>query len=114
MREIAASGDVGPDERNRISDAILETFSNEFGGSAPYGSPAPDMRATRREALSPIPVLEGIDVTKLLILVRETERWRDYMLNLGYELNQLTEMKVKCSDATIKVRRLVHNFEERM
>ena len=36
------------------------------------------------------------------------------MFNLGYELNQLKTMKTMCEDATIKVRRLVHNFKEKM
>ena len=36
------------------------------------------------------------------------------MYNLGYELYQMTKMQVICSDNTIKVRRLVHNFKEKM
>ena len=47
-------------------------------------------------------------------LVRESERWRNCMYNLGYELTQMTKMQVLCSDNTIKVRRLVHNFKEKM
>ena len=36
------------------------------------------------------------------------------MMAMGYELNQMKKMRTLCSDATIKVKRLVHNFEERM
>lgn len=43
-----------------------------------------------------------------------SERWKDYMLSMGYELHQLNQMLTMCEDATIKVRRLVHNFKERM
>lgn len=36
------------------------------------------------------------------------------MFNLGYELNQMKKMLVKAEDATIKVRRLVRNFKDKM
>ena len=36
------------------------------------------------------------------------------MFNLGYELNQMKKMKVMCEDATIKVRRLLKNFRDRI
>lgn len=55
-----------------------------------------------------------IDTDELHHLVLMTEKWRGYMLNMGYELKQFKELETKCEDATIKVRRLVHNFEERM
>jgi hypothetical protein len=55
-----------------------------------------------------------IDTDELPALVLQSERWRGFMFNLGYELNQLKKMKVVCDDATVKVRRLVHNFEEKM
>ena len=58
--------------------------------------------------------LETIDDRALHHFVLKTEKWRNFMLNLGFELNQLKKMKTICEDATIKVRRLVHNFEERM
>lgn len=56
-------------------------------------------------------IINGDELEKL---VRETERWRGYMFNLGYELNQLKQIKIIADDATIKVRRLVHNFKERI
>ena len=58
--------------------------------------------------------LEKFDASKLNALVRNTERWKGYMLNLGYEIHQLKQMLTMCEDAAIKVRRLVHNFKERM
>ena len=33
---------------------------------------------------------------------------------MGYELSQFKKMLTMCDDATIKVKRLLHNFEERM
>lgn len=36
------------------------------------------------------------------------------MFSIGYELAELKKMQTVCEDATIKVRRLVHNFEEKM
>lgn len=59
-------------------------------------------------------VLSSIDVTTLGNLVRQSERWRNFMLNLGREIVQLRKMRTVCGDQTIKVRRLLHNFEERM
>ena len=58
--------------------------------------------------------LDQIDTARLKSLVRWTEKWRGFMFNLAYELNQMKKMLVKAEDATIKVRRLVHNFGERM
>ena len=58
--------------------------------------------------------LENIDTDKLHELILSTERWQGFMLNMGYELNQMRKMLTMCEDATIKVRRLVHNFEEKM
>ena len=55
-----------------------------------------------------------IKTEKLHALVLQSERWRGFMLNLGYELHQLKQMETICEDQTIKVRRLVHNFEEKM
>ena len=46
--------------------------------------------------------------------VHQSERWRNFSFAVGFELNQLKKMLPMCEDATIKVRRLVHNFEERM
>ena len=56
--------------------------------------------------------MEAIDTDTLNELVIETEKWRNIVFNLGYELNQLKKMLVMCEDATIKVRRLLYNFEE--
>lgn len=55
-----------------------------------------------------------IDTTRLHRLVVQSERWRNYSYNIGYELSQFKKMLTMCDDATIKVRRLLHNFEERM
>ena len=55
-----------------------------------------------------------IDTTQLHKLVLQSERWRNYSFNIGYELSQFKKMLTMCDDATIKVRRLLHNFEERM
>ena len=55
-----------------------------------------------------------IDTTRLHRLVVQSERWRNNSFNIGYELSQFKKMLTMCEDATIKVRRLVHNFEERM
>ncbi len=51
---------------------------------------------------------------RLRRLVRIVERWRGYMFNLGYELSQMKQMLVKCEDATIKVKRLLRNFEDKI
>lgn len=61
-----------------------------------------------------LPALASIASEELKKYVALTERWRGYMFNLGYELSQMKIMLTKCEDATIKVRRLVHNFKERM
>ena len=58
--------------------------------------------------------LQEIKADELEVLDRDTRRWRGFMYNLAYELNQLREMHTICEDATIKVRRLVHNFRRRM
>jgi hypothetical protein len=42
----------------------------------------------------------------------EAERWNGYFYNIGHELLQMKEMLEICEDATIKVRRLVRNFED--
>lgn len=42
------------------------------------------------------------------------EMWRDRIFNLGFELTYLRDVQTMCSDATIQVRRLVRNFEQRM
>lgn len=55
-----------------------------------------------------------IDTTEIDRLILESEKWRGYMFNLGYELNQLKKMKTMCEDATIKVRRLLKNFRDRI
>ena len=55
-----------------------------------------------------------IDTTEIDRLILESEKWRGYMFNLGYELNQFKKMKTMCEDATIKVRRLLKNFRDRI
>ena len=60
------------------------------------------------------PKLGEIDTKRLHRLVIQSERWRNYLFNIGFELGQFKKMLTMCDDATIKVRRLLHNFEERM
>lgn len=72
------------------------------------------MAKREEEEEHPVGSLERIQTGHLNGLVRKTEKWRNYMYNLGYELNQLKKMQTMCSDATIKVRRLVHNFAQKM
>lgn len=60
------------------------------------------------------PDLTHLDTTELHNLVLQSERWRNYILNLSWEWEQMKKMLTMCEDATIKVRRLCHNFEERM
>jgi hypothetical protein len=62
----------------------------------------------------PRPDLTSIDTKRIHRLVVQSERWRNYSFNMGYELSQFKKMVTMCEDATIKVRRLLHNFEERM
>jgi hypothetical protein len=71
-------------------------------------------REEEEEEEHPVGSLERIQTGHLKGLIRKTEKWRNYMYNLGYELNQLKKMQTMCSDATIKVRRLVHNFAQKM
>ena len=59
-------------------------------------------------------VLESIDISKFNRIVLETEKWRDFILYLDYEISTIHEMRLKCSDQTIRVKRLLHNFEERI
>ena len=60
------------------------------------------------------PILTALDTDALKKYIHQSERWRNYTFSIGWELKSMKEMLVKCDDATIKVRRLVHNFEERM
>ena len=60
------------------------------------------------------PKLGEIDTKRLHRLVIQSERWRNYLFNIGFELGQFKKMLTMCDDATIKVKRLLHNFEERM
>ena len=74
----------------------------------------PDDREILVKGERDLPALASIASEELKKYVALTERWRGYMFNLGYELSQMKTMLTKCEDATIKVRRLVHNFKERM
>ena len=60
------------------------------------------------------PALTALDTEELRKYIHQSERWRNYTFSIGWELKSMKEMLVKCDDATIKVRRLVHNFEQRM
>ena len=108
------------DMRKRIGvedstdSSLLEEDDPEMGDSSDSEL---DSTSTQLE-----PSIEGlaedeeprIDTTRLHRLVVQSERWRNYSFNIGYELSQFKKMLTMCDDATIKVRRLVHNFEERM
>ena len=83
------------EERSETDDG-----SDESGTSGEY-----------KRDIAPLADLASGELKRLVAL---TERWRGYMFNLGYELNQMKTMLTMCEDATIKVRRLVHNFKERM
>ena len=67
-----------------------------------------------RDNLGGFQDIEDLDMSKLRASVEDAEYQRDCLYNLGFELTYFKEMQVLCSDATIMVRRLVHNFEERM
>jgi hypothetical protein len=56
----------------------------------------------------------NLNTDRLHRLVIQSERWRNYSFNMGYELSQFKKMLTMCEDATIKVRRLLHNFEEKI
>ena len=58
--------------------------------------------------------LDDDKIDRIKRLIQNTERWRNFMYNLGYEFQQMSEMKTICDDNTIKVKRLVHNFKEKM
>lgn len=58
--------------------------------------------------------MTALDLDTLRKYIHQSERWRNYTFSIGWELKSMKDMLVKCEDATIKVRRLVHNFEERM
>ena len=89
-------------ERNGDESTDLEPDSTD--------STLPDSTSSE---LSPDEI-PHIDTKRLHRLVVQSERWRNYSFNIGYELSQFKKMLTMCDDATIKVRRLVHNFEERM
>ena len=59
-------------------------------------------------------VLQNVDTSKFLEFIRQTEKWRDLIFQTRYELGYLYNISVMCSDATVKVRRLLKNFREKM
>ena len=75
-------------------------------------SSVPSIRAERPNDNRP--ALETLDTRKLHKLIVQSERWRNYSFNMGYELSQFKKMLTMCEDATIKVKRLLHNFEEKI
>ena len=104
MKEASESGDIewlrtssedeSDEELERIIDTRLTRFDNRMCGGCSSD------------------VL--VDASKLEVLVKNTERLRDWMLATGYELSMLKKMRTEADDATIMVRRLVHNFKERI
>ena len=68
----------------------------------------------RGEQKSELPAIADLDNRRLHHLILHSEECRNQMFAIGYELTELKKMQTVCEDATIKVRRLVHNFEERM
>ena len=105
---------------NRVGSSSASTTTTEpqqvEEGEAGEDETNPDDREilVKRERERDLPALASIASEELKKYVALTERWRGYMFNLGYELSQMKIMLTKCEDATIKVRRLVHNFKERM
>lgn len=101
---------TGPDS----SESTLLNSREEMGEtieSAPESSESLLIESSEPQLSEDEP---HIDTTRLHKLVLQSERWRNYSFNIGYELSQFKKMLTMCDDATIKVRRLVHNFEERM
>ena len=70
-------------------------------------------QATSRDD-EPLREIPSIDTTALDGCIWQTERWRNFILNMGYELVYFGTIRKICDDATIRVKRLVHNFEERI
>ena len=104
---------VDSDESILAIDDIVDGFKRNHEKNAKISSrSAKDL--VEQGVDGAFPALRKIEVVALRKLVKMTERWRGYMFNMGYELNQFKKMLTMCEDATIKVRRLVHNFEEKM
>ena len=100
--------DDGGQSESSESELIVEDGSDEEedDGTTEDGSTS-DTGINR-------PALETLDTRRLHRLIVQSERWRNYSFNIGYELSQFKKMLTMCDDATIKVKRLLHNFEERM
>lgn len=104
---MVAKDDSQVDYNQRMLDIIAEHIRSWRGSQSVFMQP-------ENETLEKYKDIASIDTTRLHEMVLSTERWRNYMQNMGYELNQMKQMFTMCEDATIKVRRLVHNFKERM
>ena len=106
------------DKEKEIGDRITEAAGGVPSGMVEDKPEDGDGESPRVAGLGErddgVPPLERLDTDRLHKLVLQTERWQGYMYAVGYELHQMNGMLVECEDATIKVRRLVHNFEERM
>lgn len=59
-------------------------------------------------------VLQSVDTEKLMGFIRDNEKWRDLIFQTRYELGYLYGIQTICSDNTVKVRRLLKNFREKM
>lgn len=95
-----------------VNDNEIEYIEDDEGVIGEYVIRGNNSMASENEELEAIQF--DIDTTEIDNLILESEKWRGYMFNLGYELNQLKKMRVLCSDATIKVRRLLKNFRDRI
>lgn len=84
---------------------LVMDYRGDAVDSTPFGGAGKDGR---------LGVLQSIDTSRFLELIKETEKWRDLIYQMRYEVGQLAKMQVECDDATIKVRRLLKNFREKM
>ena len=97
---------------NLTIDADKLTERNDNHSTKKQPSNVPSMRSDDTDDNRP--ALETLDTSKLHRLIIQSERWRNYSFNMGYELYQFKKILTMCGDATIKVKRLLHNFEEKI
>ena len=110
------------EEMQQLLDSTIQHINNskidaigKIDGEAQEEEQQSDtQQPTKDEEVPDMPVFKDVYSGNLKNLILLTERWKGYMFNLGYELAQMKKMLTVCDDATIKVRRLVHNFKERM
>ena len=107
-RSLGLGGEDSSD--SQVEEAVERVVSRSVAKASPRIASSRDNDGSEDE----VPPLEELGTRNLHKLVVQSERWRNYSYNMGYELRQFKKMLVMCEDATIKVRRLLHNFEERM